>query len=241
MEICVMGTSCTWFARENTSFVIDKNIILDLPEGTYKNIVKKFDIYKMDYVLISHLHIDHFFDIHILATQIMRYDKNRKTKLKVFGPKGTAEKLIEINKLMLSAKDQTEIENYLKVIDFIEIEDGSTYEVGKYQVKAYKVEHGIAETFGFSFFENGKKLAGFTADTVYCNNVQNIVEGAKVAFVDFTTIEKHIAHMSKDDYFKIVQDNKNTKVYPVHTCDATQEYIEKNNLNPLKDGDIIIV
>ena len=36
MKVNVMGTSCIWFTRNNTSFVIDEEMFLDVPEGSYK-------------------------------------------------------------------------------------------------------------------------------------------------------------------------------------------------------------
>ena len=53
MKVNVMGTSCTWFTRNNTSFVIDDEMFLDVPEGAYKNLIQVADLEKLKCIFIS--------------------------------------------------------------------------------------------------------------------------------------------------------------------------------------------
>ena len=73
MKLKIIGTSCTWFERLNTSYVIDNDIIFDVPNGNYKPIIKYTDISKLRCIIISHFHTDHFADFRIIATLIMRH------------------------------------------------------------------------------------------------------------------------------------------------------------------------
>jgi hypothetical protein len=41
MKVFAVGTSCTWFKRNNTSFIIDDKILFDTPAGSYKDIIKQ--------------------------------------------------------------------------------------------------------------------------------------------------------------------------------------------------------
>ncbi len=240
MKLTIMGTSCSWFARRNTSFVIDDNIMLDTPAGSYKYVVANGDITKIDTIFITHFHDDHFIDLRLFTTSFMRnYRGSRIGKLKVYGPKGIAQKIIDLNKFIIASEDECSMETTLKSVEFIEVEEGKVYKVGKYEVEAFKMEHGKPETYGYKFKEVGGKAVAFSADTIYCDNVQKIVSGADVAFVDCTTLKPHKSHMHINDLLKIIKDNPKTKVYPVHTCDDTQKFIEDNNLNPLYDGQVI--
>jgi hypothetical protein len=47
MVVDVIGSSCTWFKRNNTSFVLDGNILFDIPIGNYKQIIRRYNIYNM--------------------------------------------------------------------------------------------------------------------------------------------------------------------------------------------------
>ena len=40
MKVLAVGTGCTWFERNNTSFIIDDKILFDTPSGSYKDIIK---------------------------------------------------------------------------------------------------------------------------------------------------------------------------------------------------------
>lgn len=239
MKVTVVGTSCTWFTRNNTSFIIDDDIILDMPEGSYKDIAKCIDVFKVNSILISHLHGDHFPDLHIIATLIMRSKQPRAEKLKVYGPKGMLKELIKLNKLFHGGKDEIKKKSFLPYIDFIDIADGDTFSVGKYNVKVYRMNHGKVETYGFVFTEENGKVVAFSSDTKYCENLQNMVSGSDVAFVDFASMAEYPSHVCKDEFHKLLYDNPKTKIYPVHTNDKTQEYVEQNKLNPLKDGQVI--
>ena len=70
MKVFAVGTSCTWFKRNNTSFILDDKILLDTPSGSYKDIIRKIDIFKLDGIVISHFHADHFGDFSIFATPL---------------------------------------------------------------------------------------------------------------------------------------------------------------------------
>ena len=75
MKVFAVGTSCTWFTRNNTSFIIDDKILFDTPAGSYKDIITKIDILKLDAIFISHFHADHFGDFPVFATRFMRYSE----------------------------------------------------------------------------------------------------------------------------------------------------------------------
>ncbi|MEM0140222.1 MAG: MBL fold metallo-hydrolase, partial [Ferroplasma sp.] len=63
MELQVLGT---WNAKLlpgkiNTSFLINKNILLDCgPDTLYAMINNGIDINKIELILITHMHLDHY-------------------------------------------------------------------------------------------------------------------------------------------------------------------------------------
>lgn len=240
MKVTVVGTSCTWFKRNNTSFIIDDDIVFDTPDGAYKDIINYIDIFKIRCIIITHFHTDHFTDLHIFTTQILRHGKGRKEKLRVYGPKGILDKLIELNKLHVNADDECSKEEVLKAVDFIEVYDGMEFDEGKYHIKSFKMEHGKPETFGFTFCESDSGVVvGFSADTASCENLNKIIVSSNYAFVDFASMKKHDKHMFIEPFEKLLKDYSKTKIYPVHTSDENQKYAIEHGFNYLNDGDIL--
>ena len=239
MKVTVVGTSCTWFKRKNTSFIIDDDIVLDVPEGAYKDIVNTINIFDIKGVLITHLHTDHCLNLHVITTRYIRENHGRKEPLKVYCPKGTLDKILEMNRLFYGGPDEADKEKYVGKVEFVDLEDGLTFELGKYVVTAYKVEHGRPETFGFVFKEKNGVAVGFSADTKDCENLHKILEDSNYAFVEMSTMTPHHAHLSADEFVALSKKYPNTKMYPVHTSDAAQEFCVKNGLNYLVDGQIV--
>ena len=135
MKVFAVGTSCTWFERNNTSFILDDKILLDTPSGSYKDIVRKVDIFKLDGIVISHFHADHFGDFPVFATRFMRESekRGRTEKLKVYGPKGIFEKLLSLNILLGGGEDECDEKQLKRNIDFIEVFDGDEFELSGYK------------------------------------------------------------------------------------------------------------
>lgn len=239
MKVTVIGTSCTWFKRKNTSFLIDDDIVFDVPEGAYKDIISLTDLFKLKGVIISHLHTDHCLNLHVITTRYIRENHGRTEPLKIYCPKGTLEKLIEMNKIYYSSKDECDAKSYEGVVDFVYLEDGMTFKVGEYDVTAYKMEHGLPETYGFSFTDKKGLTVGFSADTRVCENLCKMLEKSNFAFVEMAAVKPHHAHICINEFEELLKKYNKTKIYPVHTSDDCQEYAKQHGMNYLEDGQIL--
>lgn len=243
MKVYAVGTGCTWFTRNNTSFILDDNILFDTPNGSYKEIINQIDLLSVKGIFISHFHSDHYADMHIIATRFMREAKNHglTEKLKVFGPKGMLDKLIDINMVFCSAPDELDRYNFLKVIDFIEVGDGDEFEFGGYKIKVYELDHGDVYSQGYTFTDNRGVTVGFTADTRDCENLRKMLACSNVAFVDMSAIEPAKAHLDTKAFVKIEKIYPNCKMYPIHTSDKTLEIAKQNGMNLIGDGETLII
>jgi len=243
MKVFAVGTSCTWFERNNTSFILDDKILLDTPSGSYKDIVRKVDIFKLDGIVISHFHADHFGDFPVFATRFMRESekRGRTEKLKVYGPKGIFEKLLSLNILLGGGEDECDEKQLKRNIDFIEVFDGDEFELSGYNVKVFDVDHGRTHCLGFVFEDKNGKSVGFSGDTKECEGLHKILKKSDVAFVDMAAFSPAKAHLHKERFVELQKEYSNCKMYPVHTCDECQEFAEKNGLNVLNDSDEIII
>lgn len=243
MKVFAVGTSCTWFKRNSTSFIIDDKILFDTPAGSYKDIIKLIDIFKLDGIVLSHFHADHFGDFPVFATRFMRYSERvgRTKNLKVYGQKGVLDKLVAVNTLLGGAEDECDRESLQKFIDFVEVSDGDEFELSGYKIKVFSVDHGRNACLGFVFEgENGKNV-GFSADTKECDGLHKILEKSNVAFVDMASIVPAKAHLHCERFVELQNEYPNCRMYPVHTSDECQEFAKNNGLNVLNDFDEIII
>jgi len=239
MKIKVFGTGCTWFKRNNTSFLIDDKIVFDLPSGSYKDIIRTVNISDITTVLISHFHADHFGDMHVVATIFMRELQDLSEKKKVYGPHGILDRILKLNETLNASLDELSREKLTQNTDFVELDDCYKFKVADYNVVSYKMEHGRAETYGFVFeMPNGKKV-GFSADTQMCDNLHNILKQSDYAFVEMASTVKRDFHLSIEEVEGLTKQYPNCKIYLVHTCDKCQQYAKDNNMNYLEDGQVV--
>ena len=241
MIVDVIGTSCTWFKRKNTSFVLDKKFVLDVPEGAYKDILNVVDnIYNVDTVLISHLHTDHALDLHIFTTRFMREKHELQKPLKVYCPKTTFDRILGLHKLFFSAADECSKEAYDGRVEFIDLSDGLEFELGDYKVKVYEMTHtNKLECFGFTFTDKSGVTIGFSADTAVCDNLNKLVEASDYAFVEMAAEKKHPAHICIEEFEELQRKYPNVKMFPVHTSDRCQQYAVEHGMNFLQDGQVL--
>lgn len=243
MKVFVVGTACTWFDRNNTSFIIDDKILFDTPSGSYKDIIKKIDIFQLDGIVISHFHADHFGDFPVFATRFMRESerRGRTKKLKVFGPKSVLDKLIELNTVLCAAEDERNRETLQKNIEFIDVQDGDEFELLGYKVSVVQVDHGIVKCLAYIFTGASGKTIGFSADTKECDGLHTLLKKSDVAFVDMASMVPVKAHLDSNRFVELQNQYVNCEMIPIHMSDACLMFAKENGLRVINDFDEIII
>lgn len=248
MKVYAVGTSCTWFARNNTSFILDDKILFDTPDGSYKSIIRYVGdaddfLKKIKTIFISHFHSDHFFDLHVIATRLMRESERLglTEKVKIYCQKGTLDKLVELNTVIFGGKDELDKNQLQKHAEFIEVGDGDEFEIENYKVKVFAMDHGTVYSQGYTFTDKNGVVVGFTADTKDCENLQKMLSVSNVAFVDVASMIPANSHLDVKRYMELEKEYKNCKMYAIHTADDTFEFCKNNGINALDDGDTVII
>ena len=247
MKVKVLGTGCTWYPRGNTSYLIDDKMLIDFGSGTFKNFVKNYSPFDIDAIFITHQHLDHIGDLHILIAKTLWFPEKRKAKLKIYAPKGTAEKIIKLNQMFYASAEERSRTIIHKYIDFVDLEDGLKITQNGYKITAFKVEHGKPETFGFTFEDENGKVVGFSADTELCENLHKILKKSNFAFVEmalsqnFDIKRERKLHIMTNEFIQLTEQYPLCKMFPVHTTDETQKFAEENGLNALHDGEELIL
>jgi ribonuclease Z len=151
MRSCFIGTGGSWptKTRNPTAITISSggtNILLDCGEGTQKQLLHSHvSPMKIDAVLISHLHGDHFLGLPGLVQTMSLNDRNRK--LEIYGPKGI-KRSFEMGMQMCPnhPKFQTEV---------TELETGDRIMMKDLTIETISSTHSI-ETLGYRISERDR-------------------------------------------------------------------------------------
>lgn len=196
LELLILGSNAAAFAhgRHHTSQFLriqDHNFLIDCGEGTQLLLKRnKIRLSKIDHIVISHLHGDHYFGLIGLISTFHLF--GRKRKLTIVGPPG----LKEITSLQLKYSETS----LSYKVDFIEFEPDVShivFEDDKILVSTIPMDHRVPCS-GYFFQEKPKKwrlkrdieLPEFTLlEIVELKNGRNVWNedgSVKYAFEEYT-------------------------------------------------------
>src|SRR5574344_805498 len=97
MKITMLGTGNFTSSSSSASYLIDYKILLDAPNGTYKNI-KRIGIEpeSISNILLTHFHGDHYFDMPFLLLAIL---KSKYRDINIYGSRDGLRKIKRLTKL----------------------------------------------------------------------------------------------------------------------------------------------
>ncbi len=203
--------------ERNTSFILEDKIVFDFGPHTLESLLDfGIDPNRIERVLITHLHMDHFSGIAELFWYRSIY--NAKEPLKVYGPKG-----IKLNTERLLRIVKTPSSFNTKLI-FIEDKRDDF-------VIPFRANHVVPNN-GYRVTYNGK-IIFYSGDTAYSKNV---VKGAKnvdllIHEMTYTDEEKDQArfwkHSTYSTVMKVFEESGAKRLIPVHLS-------AKSNLIALK-------
>lgn len=183
MKIRVLGCHGSQLPHFNTtSFLIENNILVDA--GTVTTVLTLKEQLHIDYIFITHTHLDHVRDIVFLADNL--YYAKRKKPLTVVSSRGI------IDHLHLHLFNNVIWPDFSKIptasaptLKFQAITPGRKKRFGDFQVRVFELDHTV-ESLGF-LMETEKKAAFFLGDTGLTERVWEAaasVTGLKAIFVE---------------------------------------------------------
>lgn len=231
MKIDIVGNHCTWTKELCTSFIINNNMLFDIPLGSFSTLYYKYDLTKINFIVISHFHSDHFGDIILFLELIRKLDKT----ITILAPK-TCKQRIE---MMMRATDLSKHLPALQKINFINAENGKIVNMGEYKIKCFSVTHDNLDAYGYVIDEGVK--VGFSGDSCMCNNIRKIAKISKVMFIDCSDVIQNSKHLASHEVAQLVKEFPDTIFYPVHLSQKSQATLEQFSLNQTYEGQIINV
>ena len=231
MLVILVGNCCTWTKNLATSYIINDDLILDVPQGSFKTLYNDYRLDNVKYILISHFHSDHFADLHLLVDVLARQDK----KYVIVAPKGCRERLYSL----FNAFDVPHLKNYVEEkFEIKECENGKTFNLGKYKIRSYKMTHGSLDAYGY-VIDDGTIKVGFSGDSCMCNSLIKIIKKCKAVFIDTSNIQKNLKHLTIDEVKTLSKEYKDVSFYPVHLSTLTLPLIKESGLNETYQGQVI--
>ena len=222
MKIKLVGTGAMYTAYNSACTLIDNKIIVDMPNGTIKQLLKEnINVGLIDIILITHMHGDHTADIPFFLKYIFNYLKIKKN-IKIVGPLGIKNKIIKLFNAY-NFEDEKEIEQFFN-IEFIEILENEI-EIDNYFIKSYLVLHG-EEKPALGYVIDSK--LGLTGDSGLCNNIEEIFKKSQMIISDSSLDIGDSCHLGINDLDYLTK-KYNKKVLCTHLRDETRNIITKGN------------
>ncbi len=155
-------------------------VLLDLGSGALGPLQSHLDPTTLDAVLLSHLHPDHCLDLCGLYVMLRYGPSERATRLPVWGPSGTADR-------MARAYDLPPVPGMTRHLDFGAWADGEPVAMGPLSVTPLRVNHPV-EAYGLRVEHRGQVLA-YTGDTDSCDALEPLCRNASVVLADSAFVD----------------------------------------------------
>ena len=152
----------------------DARILLDLGNGSLGALQRYADIYAVDAVFLSHLHVDHCIDLCSYYVARKYHPSGAAQRIPVFGPSGTADRMAAAYGLPLKPGMHDEF-------NFMRHEPDPTV-VGPFTIETTRVAHPV-ETCGIKVTADGRSLV-YSGDTGPTDSLVDLADGADLALFE---------------------------------------------------------
>jgi ribonuclease Z len=197
----------------NSSVLVDDKIVLDFGPHSLESLLEmNVDPAKIEWILISHMHLDHYAGL----PELLWYRGSRKIKepLLITGPAGIGFNTRSLLRIFNTPQDDHyEINvDYIerRNVDFIDVFDGN---------------HTIPDNV-YRLDYKGRILT-YTGDTAYSEEVVKASEKAVILFHEMTYLDdevglaEHWKHSTYSSALRTFRESASKKMVPMHLTDGT--------------------
>lgn len=211
MRVTILGTTGGYIkaGEANSSLLIENNddrVIIDMGSGVLTNLEKISSLDKINNVVITHAHSDHFSDalVAIYGRLISKQLKRSNDLLTFYGPQDP----LLIDKLTM--KD---------VSAYNVINEDTVLNVGSLKLTFYKTNHGIT-CYAVKCECEGKTVF-YTSDTAYSEKLIAAAKNCDLLFCECSIIKvfgsgSRIGHMNTEESAAFIKETQAKKVRIIH-------------------------
>lgn len=224
MKVKVIGSGSMWTKYNSACYLIDDNIMVDIPNGACKYLYRfNIEPSSIEHILITHFHGDHYFD---MPFYLLNKSKSDNKKVNVYCTKLGKRKINKIGELAFP-----QVFNLISKELTVEYNFEGEFSVEKYQVKKVLVDHGrIKPCFGY-IIDDGSNKVGFTGDTTLCSTVEEMAKTCKYLFCDCMLINGTNKHQGINDIEYLANKYPNCTFVVSHLNDDTRKVLEEKNIS----------
>lgn len=200
MKLTILGTGCPWTKRACANYLLDNNIIIDPGAGSVKQLLKSNDkllhhekIERIDLILITHFHLDHYGDIPYLLQKCATGKYGPNNKLTIIAPPG-ARQIIEQFTLLSLGEHSTKKIKFDECINWYEAGEFTTFKWRDLEITSVTLDHGHMIDYGYMIKQANGKVISFTGDTVMTPNAQFMVDHSDLCVFCMSNTMKEKAH-----------------------------------------------
>jgi ribonuclease BN (tRNA processing enzyme) len=200
LELAFLGSGNAFASspgRYWSSFLANGRYLFDAPPTLLPHLKRLgTPLTDIEVVFISHFHGDHFMGLPFLFLEYV-YLTERRDDLFIVGPPGVEQKIEEFARQCYA--EVTRDVGYRR--RYLEAQSGADQYVNEIGFRALPMKHvpGTLDCFGYRVHLGGKTVA-YTGDTMFCDEVLQLAEGADVLVTDCTyTQGSGPEHMGMDD------------------------------------------
>ena len=149
----------------------------------------RFPVEDVNYIVISHNHLDHVNDVNVVTEAITLRGYGNLT---VLAPSSTFSENVLYSYLHERLKQKVELDNEVP-----------PFKIGELQLTWFQLEHTTL-TYGFSFIHNGKKLLTYISDTAPFDKLSEYISGTSFLIINVlfpyrVNIGKHLSIPDLED------------------------------------------
>jgi ribonuclease BN (tRNA processing enzyme) len=210
----------------------DTNITIDLGPNTVIELRKHTDHRKLDAVLLSHLHIDHFLDILTLRCAIRYNPLKVDRKIPLWLPNGG---VAFLNRVVEVIAEQDGDDDYFACFDMKEYDPASALQIGTVTVTFAPTVHAVPGWAMRFEGEGDPRALVYTSDTGTTANLAPFAQGAHVLLSEASyginpVIEKRRdvrTHMTLGEAVALANDAGVAQLVITHTAEEleTDRYV----------------
>jgi ribonuclease BN (tRNA processing enzyme) len=153
-------------------------LVIDLGNGALGQLQRYAELFGIDAICLSHLHVDHCVDLVSYFVARQYPPGGPKPPIPVYGPRGTAERAAGIG--------GDDVPAVLARFEVRELAPG-TLEIGPFRVTVDHMNHPV-ETFGFRVEHAGWRLA-YSADTGLTDALIRLADGADLLLCEASFLD----------------------------------------------------
>jgi ribonuclease BN (tRNA processing enzyme) len=199
LEMTFLGSGNAFASggRYWSSFLANGRYLFDAPPTLLPHLKRiGTPLTDIEVIFLSHFHGDHFMGLPFLFLEYI-YLTERRDDLFIVGPPGVEAKIEEFARQCYP--EVTRESGYGR--HYVEAHPGADQFVNEVSFRAFPMNHvrGKLECFGYRVPIGGKTIA-YTGDTMFCEEIFQLAEGADVLVLDCTYGEGGgPEHMGMDD------------------------------------------